>query len=81
MAGTIVPPELVEIRPQPGPQERFLASPADIVVYGGQAGRREDLGPAARAGAASWREGFQCGHLPADLAADPEPGGGCGTRR
>lgn len=26
------------IRPQPGPQEQFLASPADIVVYGGGAG-------------------------------------------
>ena len=26
------------IRPQPGPQEAFLASPADIVIYGGQAG-------------------------------------------
>jgi predicted phage terminase large subunit-like protein len=27
-----------EIRPQPGPQERAAASPADIVVYGGAAG-------------------------------------------
>lgn len=27
-----------EIRPQPGPQEAFLASPADIVIYGGSAG-------------------------------------------
>lgn len=27
-----------EIRPQPGPQEAFLASPADIVIYGGAAG-------------------------------------------
>ena len=26
------------IRPQPGPQEAFLASPADIVIYGGSAG-------------------------------------------
>jgi len=26
------------IRPQPGPQEAFLASPADIVIYGGGAG-------------------------------------------
>lgn len=30
--------EPVVFRPQPGPQERFLASPADIVVFGGQAG-------------------------------------------
>lgn len=28
----------VEFRPQPGPQEAFLSSPADIVVYGGAAG-------------------------------------------
>lgn len=27
-----------EIRPQPGPQERFLATPADIAFYGGAAG-------------------------------------------
>jgi hypothetical protein len=26
------------IGPQPGPQEMFLASPADIVIYGGAAG-------------------------------------------
>lgn len=26
------------IRPQPGPQEKFLASPADIAIYGGAAG-------------------------------------------
>src|ERR1700743_1198203 len=30
--------ELIMIRPQPGPQEDFLASPADIVLYGGAAG-------------------------------------------
>lgn len=28
----------VELRPQPGPQEAFLASPADIVFFGGAAG-------------------------------------------
>ena len=27
-----------EIRPQPGPQEAFLASPADIAIFGGSAG-------------------------------------------
>jgi predicted phage terminase large subunit-like protein len=31
-------PATVVIRPQPGPQERFLASPADIAFYGGAAG-------------------------------------------
>lgn len=30
--------EELDIRPQPGKQEEFLASPADIVVYGGAAG-------------------------------------------
>lgn len=29
---------MLVIRPQPGPQEQFLSSPADIVVYGGGAG-------------------------------------------
>ncbi len=29
---------VIEIRPQPGPQEMFLASSADIVLYGGAAG-------------------------------------------
>lgn len=27
-----------DVRPQPGPQEAFLASPADIAIYGGAAG-------------------------------------------
>src|SRR5437016_7311297 len=27
-----------ELRPQPGPQEQFLSSPADIAIYGGAAG-------------------------------------------
>jgi predicted phage terminase large subunit-like protein len=30
--------KVTEIRPQPGPQEDFLSSPADIVIYGGAAG-------------------------------------------
>lgn len=30
--------EAITIRPQPGPQEAFLASSADIVIYGGAAG-------------------------------------------
>lgn len=25
----------VKLAPQPGPQERFLSSPADIAIYGG----------------------------------------------
>jgi len=34
----------IEIRPQPGPQERFLASSADIVIYGGSAGSGKTWG-------------------------------------
>lgn len=30
--------EIIEIRPQAGPQTAFLASPADVVIYGGAAG-------------------------------------------
>lgn len=28
----------MELKPQPGPQEKFLSSPADITIYGGSAG-------------------------------------------
>lgn len=28
----------VELKPQPGPQSAFLASPAEIAIYGGAAG-------------------------------------------
>jgi predicted phage terminase large subunit-like protein len=34
----------VSIRPQPGPQERFLSSSADIVIYGGAAGGGKSWG-------------------------------------
>lgn len=36
--------ETVDIRPQAGPQERFLSSPADIVIYGGAAGGGKSWG-------------------------------------
>ena len=32
------------VRPQPGPQETFLSSPADIVLYGGAAGGGKSFG-------------------------------------
>lgn len=35
---------IIEIRPQPGPQEQFLASRADIVIYGGAAGGGKSYG-------------------------------------
>jgi len=34
----------IEIKPQPGPQEQFLASPADIAIYGGAAGSGKTWG-------------------------------------
>jgi len=37
MLETLSPPR-TEIRPQPGPQEVFLSTPADIAVFGGAAG-------------------------------------------
>ncbi len=36
--------ETIELRPQPGPQEAFLACPADIVIYGGHAGSGKSVG-------------------------------------
>ena len=35
---------MAEIRPMPGPQSQFLASPADIAVYGGAAGGGKSYG-------------------------------------
>lgn len=32
-----LPPQKIEIRPQPGPQELFLSTNADIIIYGGAA--------------------------------------------
>ncbi len=34
----------IKIGPQPGPQESFLSSPADIVIYGGSAGGGKTFG-------------------------------------
>lgn len=36
--------EIIEIRPQPGPQEKFLATSADIALYGGSAGGGKTFG-------------------------------------
>lgn len=36
--------DVIEIRPQPGPQTEFLSSPADIVIYGGAAGGGKSWG-------------------------------------
>lgn len=36
--------EVIELKPQPGPQEAFLSSKADIVIYGGAAGAGKSYG-------------------------------------
>jgi hypothetical protein len=33
-----MPAVLIEIKPQSGPQSKFLESPAEIAIYGGAAG-------------------------------------------
>ena len=38
------PIKQIKVRPQAGPQERFLSSPADIVIYGGAAGAGKSFG-------------------------------------
>jgi predicted phage terminase large subunit-like protein len=44
MNGTTETPSRVEIRPQQGPQEQFLSTPADIAIYGGAAGGGKSWG-------------------------------------
>jgi predicted phage terminase large subunit-like protein len=36
--------EVIDIRPQPGPQTEFLSTPADIAIYGGAAGGGKSWG-------------------------------------
>lgn len=38
------PPSAAVLRPQPGPQEAFLSTPADICIYGGGAGGGKTFG-------------------------------------
>jgi len=44
MTVSAVTNEEITIRPQAGPQESFLSSPADIVIYGGAAGSGKTFG-------------------------------------
>ena len=44
MAETMVASAPVIVRPQRGPQERFLATSADICIYGGAAGGGKTVG-------------------------------------
>lgn len=43
MAVTMAKRQIV-IKPQPGPQEAFLATPADVCIYGGAAGGGKTYG-------------------------------------
>ena len=38
MGAAIDVSNIINIGPQPGPQEDFLATPADVAIFGGQAG-------------------------------------------
>jgi predicted phage terminase large subunit-like protein len=49
-------PRLMKVGPQPGSQERFLTSPADIVFYGGEAGSSKTAGLVL--------EGLRCHDIP-----------------
>lgn len=40
----MTPAATIELRPQPGPQEMFLSTPADIAIYGGAAGGGKSFG-------------------------------------
>ena len=44
------------IKPQPGGQEKFLSSPADIVIYGGAAGAAMSYNSAEAAANRAWQE-------------------------
>jgi predicted phage terminase large subunit-like protein len=44
MAATAPQPQQIDIRPQAGPQEAFLSTPADIAIYGGAAGSGKTYG-------------------------------------
>lgn len=39
-----MPPQIIELKPQPGPQTQFLNTPADIAIYGGSAGSGKSYG-------------------------------------
>ena len=49
------------------PQERFLATSADICIYGGSSGRRQDFRVAFGADPAHEQQKLQCGYLPKQL--------------
>ena len=48
----------VEIRPLPGPQERFLACTADIAIYGGAAGGAKTYGLLLDGGRWLWKQNY-----------------------
>ena len=48
----------IDFRPQPGPQEMFLATPADIAIYGGSAGGGKTWGLLIEAARHHRRQGY-----------------------
>lgn len=44
MGAATLPKEIITIKPQPGPQSMFIASQADIAIYGGAAGGGKTFG-------------------------------------
>src|SRR4029079_243324 len=63
------------IGPQPGPQERFLASPADIVIYGGQAGGGKSFGILLEAARNKGLKGFSAIIFRREITQITAPGG------
>lgn len=56
--------EKIVLAPQKGPQEMFLATSADICIYGGAAGRRKNLWTAVRAASVHEQSGLQRNYFP-----------------
>ncbi|MFQ9484356.1 MAG: hypothetical protein ACLR0W_07105 [Lachnospira sp.] len=56
--------EKIIIKPQKGPQENFLATSADICIYGGAAGGGENLRTAVGAASVHEQSGLQRNYLP-----------------
>ena len=56
--------EKIVLAPQKGPQEMFLATSADICIYGGAAGGGKNLRTAVRAASVHGQSGLQRNYLP-----------------
>ena len=59
--------KIIRIGPQKGPQERFLATSADICIYGGAAGGGKTFGLLLEPIRHMNNKNVQCGYLPKQL--------------